>query len=378
MEKLLQKGKRLTPTEAMELAVFLGAKAWGRVAPNPLVGCLLLDKDQKLLSYGFHEQFGGPHAEINALKGLSESEIKGANLYVILEPCAHEGKTGSCAKKLATLPIEKVVYGVEDPNPQVAGRGLQILRDAGIGVEQTSPELVEACEELAEVFLFNQRTKRPFVALKVATSLDGQMGHMSGESRWITGEEARTHAHYLRAGYDAVLIGGGTFLADDPSLNIRHPSFPGAKNKVVILDSVGSVAEALEGSQLLKCRSAEDVYLVGTREVTEQVPKGFKGNLVSCAHENDSGFDLEELLSSLFERGIFSLFVEGGASVHSAFLQAKKVQRLYQFLAPTIIGGASGLAWTKELSCAEFSQRLTLRSVSHQIFGTDICVTGKL
>ena len=233
-----------TLREAMLLAIAEGSKGAGWVSPNPQVGCVILSSSGRLLSTGFHRKYGGPHAEVWALKALEKaSDLEGAIVVVTLEPCAHEGKTPSCAKALAKLPISKVVYGLVDPNPLVAGQGLDIIRNAGIKVEcitEFFPELTAPLEQLCEHFLMNQNQKRPFVSLKVATSLDGIMAMKGGESQWISGPESRARVQFLRATHDAVLVGSGTILVDNPRLNSRDSNYEGKDpNKVIILDRRG-------------------------------------------------------------------------------------------------------------------------------------------
>jgi diaminohydroxyphosphoribosylaminopyrimidine deaminase/5-amino-6-(5-phosphoribosylamino)uracil reductase len=365
----------ITALGAMKLAIEEARKGFGFVAPNPPVGCVILDQQENLLAKGFHRIYGGDHAEIDALKQIKDpAKLKGATVYVTLEPCAHEGKTGSCAKRLATLPIAKVVYGLEDPFPQVSGKGLEILKSAGIQVEK-SQHLTDELEELAEVFLFNQRQQKTFVALKVATSLDGQMAHISGESRWITGAESREYVHYLRAQYDAVLVGKNTFVKDDPKLNIRHPGFLGKKNKVIILDTDGSAAIHLSKSQLLKEHEPENIFIVSIRPAKD-LPAGVQSLI--CNADGKGFVDLEHLLKLLFQKRIFSLFVEGGATVLSEFLQQGLVQRYYQFIAPMIMGAKTGLSFSRDVSISQLPDRHELRAVRNMTFGSDIMVTGRL
>lgn len=365
----------LTPTGAMKLAIEEGRKGLGLVAPNPPVGCVILDSRGDLLAKGHHRVFGGGHAEIEALKQIPDQKrLDGATMYVTLEPCAHEGKTPSCAKFLATLPIKKIVYGVLDPHPLVAGQGLDILRKANIEVEEFSRFKDEA-EELAEVFLWNHRFQKTFVALKVATSLDGQLAHITGESKWITGAESREHTHFLRANYDAVLVGVETFRKDNPSLNIRHPRFVGKRNKVIILGAYKGISEDLRGSQIAKTHSFEDVY-VATPENWDEESDGW--TWLKCRTLHDGRIDLTSLLRKVYEVGIGSLFVEGGARVISSFLQAGYVQRYYQFIAPQIIGAKSGISFTRDFFVDSLPDKRELRNPQTHSFGADLMITGRL
>lgn len=372
--------KPLTPKEAMAIAICEGLKGAGYVSPNPLVGCVILDREGRLISTGYHKKYGGPHAEIEALKGLSDDLIEGASVYVTLEPCAHHGKTPPCAEKLAKLPIGKVVYGIIDPNPLVSGKGVEILRQAGIAVEGFN-DLKDDLEELPEVFLHNVRHKKPFVALKVATSMDGQMGLQSGDSKWITNEKSREYAHYLRGIYDAILIGRRTLLIDDPSLNVRHKDFAGKKNKVVMLDPEGECAARLKSSKLFKCHDPQDIfYVVGTGLAESlKATTDLEGiQVVEVPLDATKGLDIDRMLDLLYQGGVHSLLVEGGAYVYQSFLTQKKVQRVYQFQAPILLGAKTGLSWTKGFGVATMSEKITLDRIHIRLFDTDILVTGRL
>lgn len=365
----------LTPLGAMKLAVDEARKGFGFVAPNPAVGCVILDANGDLLAKGYHRVFGGDHAEIDALKQIQdENSLKGATVYVTLEPCAHEGKTPSCARRLATLPIKKVVYGRLDPNPLVCGKGVDILKQADIAVEQFD-KLNGELEEIAEVFLWNQLHKSPFVALKVATSLDGQMAHGSGESKWITGDEARLYAHYLRAIYGTVLIGKGTFLRDDPSLDVRHQQFIGQKTKVILLDSRGETLAALAKSKIMRTHDPEDVYAAVGADTKADA---YEFQILRCQTDKNGLIDLRSLLNEVYKNGISAMLVEGGAQVLSSFLQESLAQRFYQFIAPQIIGAKKGLSYTSQFSISALPDRRELRNPRTMNFGKDLLVTGRL
>jgi diaminohydroxyphosphoribosylaminopyrimidine deaminase/5-amino-6-(5-phosphoribosylamino)uracil reductase len=369
----------LTPLGAMRLAIQEARKGLGFVAPNPAVGCVILDRNGDLISKGFHRQYGAAHAEVEALLAVqSEERLRGAIVYVTLEPCAHEGQTPSCAKRLATLPLAKVVYGLRDPNPLVDGQGAGILRSAGIEVEEVDSawgqDIAVELEELAEIFTCHFRHRKTFVALKVATSLDGQMAHQSGESKWITGEEAREQGHFLRATYDAVLIGAGTFFKDDPRLDVRHPRFSSKANKVVILDATGDVLGRLAESNIFKTHKPNQIFLV----TAEKSENKLGVNIVPCSLQGPGQLNLNEALTRLFELRIGSILVEGGAAVISSFLVAGLAQRIYQFIAPQIIGAKSGLSYTSGYSTENLAQRIELLHPRAQLFGKDVMVTGRL
>lgn len=367
---------KLTPVQAMRMAIEEAKKGTGFVSPNPLVGCVIVDSHHQLLSSGHHARVGGPHAEVAALSAVSdEARLKDAHLYVTLEPCAHHGRTPPCAEALAKLPLASVTYGLLDPNPSVAGKGLEVLKKAGI-VVHTLPELHEELEELAEVFLMNMREKRPFVAMKVATSLDGQMALATGESQWITSEEARAHVQELRGAYDAVMVGIGTFQSDNPKLNSRNPHFVDKSHRAVLLDPEGRSFGQLHSSALLSVRKPEELFVFTNPNIV--LPNKLEGVQHLYAKMAKDDWDWTSIFQQLFERHVKSVFVEGGAFVYSQLLKRKKVDRLYIYLAPKIFGAANGLSWTKDLSTEKLSESTALDRVKCLSFGPDLLITGRV
>jgi diaminohydroxyphosphoribosylaminopyrimidine deaminase/5-amino-6-(5-phosphoribosylamino)uracil reductase len=372
-------GTLLSDEQAMRLAIEEARRGAGFVSPNPQVGAVVLDSQNRLLSKGYHQKYGGPHAEVNALQGLSPEQLKGARIFVTLEPCAHEGKTPSCAKMIAKLPVKEVVYGLVDPNPLVAGQGADIVRGAGIQarlfLDSVTPEQRaqwEAdLEEVCEHFLMNFRRQLPFVSLKVASSLDGQMGLKNGESKWITGAEAREHGHYLRATHDAILVGKNTVLLDDPKLDVRHPRFPGKLNKLVILDTQG---ECLKNSklQIFAHHKPENIFVV-TGNVKTQTSLA---QTISM-NRNSSEF-LHQLLTKLWGSGVKSVLVEGGAQVLSSFISQEQAHRLYLFQASVLLGASSGKAWSEGVNIGSMSGRIPLKQPRTQGMGPDLLITGRL
>ena len=364
--------------QAMELAINEARRGAGYVSPNPLVGCVVLDGSGHLLATGFHQQYGGPHAEVNALKGLSADQLRGARVFVTLEPCAHEGKTPSCAKAIAKLPIKELIFGLIDPNPLVAGQGADIIHKAGIKVMEYQGPLKLALEEVCEHFLVNFREKRPFISLKVASSLDGQMALESGESKWITGEEARQYAHYLRASHDAVLIGQRTLEIDNPSLNVRHPGFPGKKNKVIVL--LGKTHSHLRPREMniLMNHQEEDVYFL------ERMANGYRRLMIGPNGTLVQPQDYQDFDKSLVVRGASgpvlgnSILIEGGARVISSYIQDLMADRLYLFQAPILLGAKGSKAWTEGFKISSMSERISLKNPQFQRLGGDLLITGRL
>lgn len=370
---------KLSPEESMQRAIDEAYKGATRVSPNPLVGAVVLDSQGEFLASGYHEFYGGPHAEVNALKGLSLEQLQGATVFVTLEPCAHEGKTPSCAKMMAKLPLKKVVYGLVDPNPLVAGQGAEILRASGIETEifsETHPQFTEALEEVCEAFLWNFRRKKVFVTLKVAQSLDGQIGLKSGESKWITNEKSREYAHFLRASHDATLVGAKTLALDNPSLDIRHPHIQ-KKNKVVVIDPSGRLSADAVHFNVSKLHGAANLFwcVSEKKQKTEALPFA----TILKVRENEEGFlDLEDLLQQLWNQGLRSLMIEGGAFTASKFLKAGLVNRLCLFQAPVILGAEGGRSWTSGFGISDMTQRLVVKNSRILHFGEDFLVTGRL
>ncbi|UOF00734.1 bifunctional diaminohydroxyphosphoribosylaminopyrimidine deaminase/5-amino-6-(5-phosphoribosylamino)uracil reductase RibD [Bdellovibrio reynosensis] len=381
------RGTKLSPESAMRLAISEAYKGATRVSPNPLVGSVVLDANGGFLSSGYHEFYGGPHAEVNALKNLSNEELRDAHVFVTLEPCAHEGKTPSCAKMMAKLPLKKVTFGLIDPNPLVAGQGADILRAAGIETEVFSSsdgkedhEIKIKLEEVCETFLWNFREKKVFVALKMASSLDGQVALKSGESQWITGPESREYVHYIRACYDAVLVGKGTVQFDNPSLNIRHPELD-KRNKVVVLDAEADLLYKYSELKLSQVHASGDVFWCVAEDLKEDVTKKLSSlalapKVLFIKTLVGGELDLENLLAQLYVQGLRSVMVEGGAFTASSFVNYQLVNRLYLFQAPMIMGSGGSRSWTETLRIPTMKEKIHMKNPRYLTFGTDFMVTG--
>lgn len=355
----------LTPEQAMLMAIEEGRKGAGFVSPNPLVGCVILTKDRSLLSSGFHARVGTDHAEAAALKKISGNKnLEGAHVYVTLEPCAHQGRTPSCARALAALPLGSVTYGLEDPNPLVAGKGAAIVREAGIPIERF-PGLQNELEELAEIFLLNMRLKRPFVAVKTAGSLDGQIALEDGTSRWITGPEAREYGNELRGHYDAVLTGVGTLLTDDPRMDCRAEKFAGRPQRLVVLDPAGRCLPKLAQLKASQVRQRQELLIV--------TGSGRGGDLEVEMRAGE--FDLDLVLAGVQKRGIHSLFVEAGGVTSSRFIKSGLMDRLYLFVAPKVIG--HGRSWTSALRISSLGKAFAMENLRARNLGPDLLLTAR-
>ncbi|MCC7344474.1 MAG: bifunctional diaminohydroxyphosphoribosylaminopyrimidine deaminase/5-amino-6-(5-phosphoribosylamino)uracil reductase RibD [Deltaproteobacteria bacterium] len=318
----------------MGLALNEAVKARGRTSPNPMVGAVLV-KGGKLLAKGYHRRAGLPHAEIEAMRRAKD--LKGATLYVTLEPCCHEGKrTPPCTPAILASGIRKVVIGALDPNPQVAGKGAKQLRRAGLQVEVG---VLEAdCRQVNLFYNHRMTTGRPWVLLKAAASLDGRIALANGRSRWITGKASREWVHRLRGEADAILVGVGTVLADDPRLTARHAK--AARQPIrIVLDPRGRIplnAKVLRGPRGSQCWVVVAPGRVSARRRRQIEARGAK--VLVCPLGADGRFRLKALLKELGRRSVLSLLVEGGAATWSHFIRQKCAQELLLFQAPKILG----------------------------------------
>lgn len=302
----------------------LAKQALGQTSPNPYVGSVIV-KEGRILGEGFHAKSGGPHAEIVALENTSE-DVSGATLYCNLEPCCHtHKKTPPCAQRLTTLGLKQVVIANLDPNPEVAGRGVEILKEAGIDVITGVLEKEGAL--LNEVFFTHITKKRPFIHLKWAQTLDGKIATLDNHSKWITGEAARINAHKERALYDAILVGGATANHDNPSLTIRLGEEI-CKTRIILSPSLNLKKEL---------KVLNDEFKHKTMVITaskDQMP-GIK-TLYCPLDEN--GFNLDYLMQVLYAQGLYSLYVEGGMHTISKFIDANLHDRFSIYMAPKLLG----------------------------------------
>ncbi|MGB5823457.1 MAG: bifunctional diaminohydroxyphosphoribosylaminopyrimidine deaminase/5-amino-6-(5-phosphoribosylamino)uracil reductase RibD [Proteocatella sp.] len=313
----------------MKLAIELAAKGGNRVSPNPLVGAVIV-KNAEIIGQGYHEAYGGPHAEINALSSCKESP-KGACIYVTLEPCCHYGKTPPCTEAIIKSGISKVVIGSKDPNPLVAGKGIESLRRAGVGVEILD---MEACYRLNEIFFHYIKTKRPYVIMKYAMTADGKIATFSGKSKWITGEVARAHVHESRNRYAGIMVGVGTVIADNPELTCR---IPGGRNpKRIICDT--NLRIPLD-SKVLNTKEAPTY--IATCSDDEQKISALEslGCRILRIPKNADRLDLKFLMKRLAEEKIDAILLEGGATLNASALEAKIVSRVQVYISPKIFGG---------------------------------------
>lgn len=321
----------------------LALKGLGTTWPNPLVGAVIV-KNGRIIGEGFHRMKGSDHAEVDALKNASESP-EGATIYVNLEPCCHTNKTTPpCAQRLIKEKIKKVVIANLDPHPEVNGKGVELLRSHGIEVEYGI--LKEDGEKLNEVFFTSQRLRRPFVHLKVATTLDGKIAMPNGESQWITGEEARLFVHHMRSLHQGIIVGGETVRKDNPRLTVRVPGYQGKQPHRIVLTKSGDLPKS---SHLL------------TDEFKDQT-------LVY--------HDIKLMLNDLFSKGFINLMLETGPELSAAFMREGLVDRVSIFQNPSFLG--EGKSLFGNLDIHKLNSRPRLTHIESQWFGEDHFLTGRL
>jgi diaminohydroxyphosphoribosylaminopyrimidine deaminase/5-amino-6-(5-phosphoribosylamino)uracil reductase len=324
-----------TDIHFLQHALRIGARNLGRTWPNPSVGCVLV-KDGQVLAFAASGEPGQPHAEAEALHDAGE-RARGATAYVTLEPCSHHGRTPPCAEALIKAGVARVVVAAIDPNSLVAGKGMAMLRKAGIDVAEHF--LPEAAAQHAGFFRHITQ-HMPLVLMKIATSADGQMADPSGKQRWITGERARMHGHTLRNQVDAVLTGIGTILADDPALNVRLPGVHHERLVRVVADR--KLRLPLE-SQLVRTAAAQATWVITHADAIEQAAShatDLRERGVKLIVLEDKALTARNLLAALGKEGITRLLIEAGPALSTAFLEARLVDRLYWYRAPMLLGNA--------------------------------------
>jgi len=348
----------------MRHALRLAERSLGSVSPNPAVGCVIVAPDGHIVARGRTQNGGRPHAETVALRAAG-SRARGATAYVTLEPCSHHGQTPPCADALVEAQLARVVVAAEDPDPRVDGRGIARLRDAGIRVDIGI--LRDDAAELNRGFILRTTLARPFVTLKIAQSLDGRSASASGQSKWITGEEARTYGHLLRARHDAILIGVETALADDPELTCRIPGLEAHSPLRVVLDSRLRLNEWSKLAQ-----TARDVpTIIFTSKASGGPLEACGVEIVQIARDARGRPDVSAALYELAQRGITRLLVEGGASVHASFLDRRLADRLEVFTAPMVLGGG-GRPAIDALAALGLDETPRFKRVRAKTLGSDL------
>lgn len=368
----------MTDNEYMLRAIELAKRGIGAVNPNPLVGAVIV-KEGRILAEGWHERYGELHAERNAIKHFYEKypneSLKGASLYVTLEPCCHYGKTPPCTEAVIENGFQKVVVGSDDPNPLVAGKGIQLLREAGI--EVVTQVMQKECDALNYVFFHYIRTKTPYVVMKYAMTLDGKIATYTGKSKWITGEKARENVHKDRNRYTAIMAGVGTVIADDPLLNCRLPA--GGRNPIRII--CDTKLRTPIDSQLVA--TAKDIRTILATACTDKerqqqyLDKNCEIIEIPTASQEQS-IDLKILMSKLGEKNIDSILLEGGSTLNFSALKSGIVNRVQAYIAPKLFGGDKAKSPIGGIGFAEVGDSIKLKKIQISQFDDDILVEGEI
>ena len=353
----------------MQQALQIAAYAAGRTSPNPLVGAVIV-KDGRVVGQGWHRKAGTEHAEIHALRQAGELAA-GATIYVTLEPCSHYGRTGPCSKALIDARIKRVVIAMLDPNPLVAGKGVAMLKAAGIEVE--TGLLQEQAERLNEVFLKWIMTKMPFTVMKTAMTLDGKIATAAGNSKWISNEVSRRRVHELRDVYDGILVGIGTVLADDPALTTRLASKSGKNPLRIVVDSR---ARTPLTAKVVTDGQAETLIAVTVAAEAAKVEALRQAGVEVLVVNDGQQVDLKQLFCLLGERGVCSIFVEGGARINYSLLKAGLVDKVYTFIAPKMVGGSSAPGPVGGDGVETLDQAFLLENVETELLAGNILVSG--
>jgi diaminohydroxyphosphoribosylaminopyrimidine deaminase/5-amino-6-(5-phosphoribosylamino)uracil reductase len=353
----------------MKRALVLARRGVGKTSPNPAVGCVVA-RNNEIVGEGWHRKAGTPHAEVHALRAAGES-ARGADVYVTLEPCAHYGKTPPCADALIRAGVARVFVGMTDPNPLVSGRGLDALRNAGIDVE--CGVLEPECRMVNEPFIKHVTTGLPFVILKSAMTLDGKTATATGDSKWVTNEESRRYVHRMRAKVDAVMVGVGTVLADDPQLTCRM-GVRGRDPLRVIVDS--RLRTPLTAALFTMTSPAKTVIAATEPDPSRVGAFEEAGAEILVCRQKGGRVDLEDLLRKLGARGIQSVLLEGGRELVGSALRTGIIDKYLLFYAPKILGAEGGFGLCAGAGPDRMADAFRLRDVTVTRFGGDLLVTG--
>jgi diaminohydroxyphosphoribosylaminopyrimidine deaminase/5-amino-6-(5-phosphoribosylamino)uracil reductase len=367
----------LTDTDRLHLAraVELAERGRGHVSPNPLVGAVIA-RDGEILAEGWHTGFGKPHAEREAIAAAGDADLTGATLYVSLEPCAHHGKTPPCTEAIIEAGIRRVVVASDDPSEKASGRGLGILRDEGIEIELGDGETAAHARYINQAFRKHARTGRPWILFKSAMSLDGKVATQAGDSKWISGEDSRLVSHHWRAECDAVAVGIGTALTDDPLLTSRVDAVARQPRRIVF----DAEARLPVTSQLVASAAETPVILICSRAASRTHTQSLVSagvDVVTVSGENESA-RVAAALDELGARDIQSLLVEGGPHLAGAFLDAGEVDELRVFIAPIIAGGRQARPAVEGEGVATIAEAARAMATEVERIEDDVLVTARL
>ena len=365
-----QTNKAMDDEYFMKMALSLAKKGRGYTSPNPMVGAVIV-KDGEVKGRGYHRSIGEAHAEVNAIDAAGP-EARGATLYVNLEPCNHTGRTPPCTRKILDAGIKRVVFAMEDPNT-IAGGGAALLKKHGVEVQKGVCEVL--AKRLNEAFLKYVQTKRPFVILKCAATLDGRIATRSGDSKWVTGEKARRFVHRLRHAVDAILVGIGTIHADNPSLTTRIGSKKGVDPVRIVLDAHLSISPA---AKILNLDSNSDTILVVGNKIAEDKKKSVQKKGVRLIQQPAASdqIDLNLLMDQLGAMGITSVLVEGGSRVIASAFGSGIVDKIYFFYAPKILAGDDGIPICRGKGRRLMNDSIRVKDVRIRRFDDDVMIEG--
>lgn len=355
----------------MARALELAEKGRGLTSPNPMVGAVIV-RNGKVLGEGYHSKVGQAHAEVDAIRSAGE-DLTGATLYVTLEPCNHQGRTPPCTPLILEKGITRVVVPHADPNTSVAGNGFKRLRKGGVQVDVGLMD--KEARRLNEAFLTFHSLKRPFMILKWAMTLDGRIAAVTGQSRWISNELSRDYVHEIRSNVDAVMVGIGTILQDNPMLNVRLKNYEKRQPKRIIVD--GNLRIPIRAKVLTATNPGDCIIATSDFAPPHKITQlRDNGHHVLVMPGRRGLLDLRQLISSLVTFEIQSVLCEGGSSMHGSLLESRLVDKIIAFAAPKIIGGDDGKSPVMGWGLPSMHHALTLEDVKVQTFGTDVCLEG--
>jgi diaminohydroxyphosphoribosylaminopyrimidine deaminase/5-amino-6-(5-phosphoribosylamino)uracil reductase len=362
-------------------AIEIATRGRGRVHPNPVVGAVVV-KDGAILGEGWHAEYGGPHAEVNAIAACNGADLTGATIYVSLEPCCHQGKTGPCTEAIVDAGISRVVVASDDPTEKASGRGLGILRDEGVTVDVAGGELAARARLANQAFRKHARSGRPWVLFKSAMTLDGKVATRTGDSKWISSESSRELAHRWRASVDAVVVGIGTALADDPQLTARiedpDPTVPPLRQpRRVVFDSTGRLPL---DSQLVQQAPEIPLTVVVSRAAGRSAADALvnAGADVIVATGEHEPARVRSALDQLGEAGIHGVLLEGGPHLAGAFLDAGEIDEVRLFLAPLLLGGSKARDPLEGEGVEKISEALRALTLDCERVADDVLISARL
>ncbi len=356
-------------------AIELAQRGRGHVQPNPVVGAVVV-RDDEVLGEGWHADFGGPHAEVQAIAACDGADLTGATIYVSLEPCCHQGKTPPCTDAILAAGLGRVVVGSDDPTEKAAGRGLGILRDEGVGVDVADGELAAHARRLNQGFRKRARTGRPWVLFKSAMTLDGKVATATGDSKWISSERSRELAHLWRSTVDAVGVGIGTALADDPQLTARIPGVTRQPRRVVF----DSLARLPLTSRLVADASELPLSVVTSRAAPRQATDALEmagADVIVATGENEPA-RVRSALTQLGDRDVNALLLEGGPRLAGAFFDAGEIDEVRLFLAPLLLGGRTARDPLEGEGVERISDALRALTLDCECSGEDVLIKARL